>query len=126
MRAIDVRPIPQSTIPALIDGAHAKLGAPGEKPSEVIRESGLVATAVRCLGPDPEQGNALSPMVVARLYPATDEMRRLFWSAGLVKSNASVEAVYLLDPGEDLDLALMEALHQAYVLCGRMLEAARQ
>lgn len=90
----------------------------GEEPSDRIRQYGLTPFAVRGMIRHPTD-NALLPAVVCRLYPETDLARLKFAQARVMLS----QAVVFPDPGDDLELTLLEGFHNALLHARRALDS---
>lgn len=93
----------------------------GAGPCEQIDAAGLRPAAVQATLPRPSGHPEVRPKphkaVVCRLYPTNDQARAMFLRAGATCAEATV----FPDPGDDLELNLLEGFHNAMVLASQVL-----
>ena len=91
----------------------------GPEPCEQIDAVGLKPAAVKGTLPRPEPGRRPIPhkAIVCRLYPTQENARAKFHRAGAT----CAEAIVFPDPGDDLELSLLEGFHNAMVLANQVL-----
>lgn len=89
----------------------------GEEPMEKINRWGLQPAAVETWLRHPQDGAYLRA-IVCRLYPTSDLARIRY-----VESKAQCsQAIVFPDPGDDLEISLLEGFHNAALVARRVVE----